>query len=455
MLSPAPSQDLSSSVSSSAQSPGPEYSFPDMSHCSPQSQSHNDFLVSPDMFLGESFSGFHPTSLDWSTGNHVNMSQLQTNPDPHFPDVQDLEFDDDSGFEDQITSYREDYNQRSFPGGSYVEASQSQHSFVSPSDEGVGECVGSVSSPTADTLHQLSDEDAEGEVEEDSVIVQPRARSETPYSTHAEDSEDDEEYEPTSTRKRKGATVHSPPAKRARVMKATKKTAAKVILPQNSGELFCSCCSRADFKDASTLTRHIKTMHQRPYVCVFSFAGCESTFASKNEWKRHVTTQHLCFHSWICRQGQCAKVARPLANYGAEFNRKDLFTQHLKRMHVPGSVKSGSKKAGRDWEEQIKYLQEHCKIEKRQAPEELRCCVEGCDAKFEGANCWDERMEHVGKHLDQASDKELAGKRVVVHQGRDELLVEWAIEQGIVVVKGGSYRFPRDGEGRGMKWKSG
>ena len=29
------------------------------------------------------------------------------------------------------------------------------------------------------------------------------------------------------------------------------------------------------------------------FNCVFDFAGCKATFAKKNEWKRHVATQHL------------------------------------------------------------------------------------------------------------------------------------------------------------------
>jgi hypothetical protein len=332
-----------------------------------------------------------------------------------------------------------------------------------------------VDSPTDEaTSHDLSvsDIDAEGEPEEESIEVILRARSQSPFSpVPEEDSDEDETYTPRGTRTRKrqaSTTAYSPPVKRPRVSKVSSKTkpASKPIMPQRAGDLVCNSCSRTDFKDAITLSRHIKTMHLRPFVCVFSFAGCESTFASKNEWKRHVSTQHLCLHSWICTQGACGKNLRPSSSgtpgpqRGVEFNRKDLFTQHLKRMHAPPGLKLVSTKAcksTKEWDEQVKVLQEKCKIEKRHAPLELHCCVENCETIFEGHNCWDERMEHVGKHLDHAANQELdGGESIVVDQGRDVLLIEWAVEQGIVVGKrDGGYRFLRDGEGRGQKGKHG
>jgi len=75
----------------------------------------------------------------------------------------------------------------------------------------------------------------------------------------------------------------------------------------------------------------------RAFVCVFAFAGCSATFASKNEWKKHVSTQHLKLDRWNpaigCasnphfRDSQCRTST-------AEFNRKDPFMQHLQRMHT-------------------------------------------------------------------------------------------------------------------------
>lgn len=483
IFSPAPSQGLSSAISSSAHSPGAEFDdrLPDLSPYSPQSQ--NDFLPSANLFsAGEPFPDFYSGQQQtWSAGSHVNMSQVQTCPDPHFPSSQDLEFEADEGFMDQTSAFKTEYAfEQTAPtqqGGINMESSHSQHSLEWPSDEGIGSSIKDAPSPVESVAtNHSSDIDAEGEPEEEeSIEVIPPARSQSPYSPAPveEDSDEDETYTPRSTRTRKRqatGSVYSPAVKRSRVTKAFNKSrAAKPILPQTRqpGDLACASCSRADFKDAATLSRHVKMNHLRPYICVFSFAGCESTFASKNEWKRHVGTQHLCLHSWICTQGACAKVLRPLPtsssvsnrNRGAEFNRKDLFTQHLKRMHAPPGLKlSNSKggKAARDWDEQIKHLQEDCKVVKRLPPNELHCCVEGCEATFEGPNCWDERMEHVGKHLDLSANRELdGGEKIIVDQGQDSLLVDWAVEQGIVVRKsgGGGYRFPREGELRGQKWK--
>jgi len=60
------------------------------------------------------------------------------------------------------------------------------------------------------------------------------------------------------------------------------------------------------------------------------------------------------------------------------------------------------------------------------------CPVDGCGVMFEGATreackkAWDERMEHIGKHLDPVN-----GIIEVNHQ-QDPLLVEWAQIEGIV-----------------------
>jgi len=90
------------------------------------------------------------------------------------------------------------------------------------------------------------------------------------------------------------------------------------------------------------------------------------------------------------------------ATKGTEFNRKDLFTQHLIRMHAPFSVKRQQKK-NPDWEQRLKDLAISCLRTKREAPTELRCPVQACGVVFEGDSCWDERMEHVGKHLEKAA----------------------------------------------------
>lgn len=65
---------------------------------------------------------------------------------------------------------------------------------------------------------------------------------------------------------------------------------------------------------------------------------------------------------------------------------------------------------------------------------------------FEGKDAWNERMEHVGQHLDKASGE---GEEDVVQGGEgDELLVEWAVEKGVVFrLASGRYGFAKDSAG--------
>jgi hypothetical protein len=71
---------------------------------------------------------------------------------------------------------------------------------------------------------------------------------------------------------------------------------------------------------------------KRPFHCDFTFAGCQQTFASKNEWKQHINSQHTQPYYWRCDFPSC------IDRKTATSNRKDLFGQHLKRMHGPKST---------------------------------------------------------------------------------------------------------------------
>ena len=81
-------------------------------------------------------------------------------------------------------------------------------------------------------------------------------------------------------------------------MSAAKIKPAKPLARQTPRqETSCNLCSHAPFRDSSSLRKHIAAAHTRPFPCAFSFAGCNSTFGSKNEWKRHISSQHLWFNS--------------------------------------------------------------------------------------------------------------------------------------------------------------
>jgi hypothetical protein len=111
-----------------------------------------------------------------------------------------------------------------------------------------------------------------------------------------------------------------------------------------------------------------------------------------------------------------------------DFNRKDLFTQHHRRMHTPWTPanKPPSKKANEEFEEGLEEVRLRCWRETRKAPTSSQCIF--CPKRFEGATAWDDRMEHVGKHFER-NEKEREGR----DGGEDVELREWALREGIVL----------------------
>ena len=184
-------------------------------------------------------------------------------------------------------------------------------------------------------------------------------------------------------------------------------------------ETRCSHCSHAPFKDSSSLRKHIAAAHTRPFPCAFAFAGCTSTFGSKNEWKRHISSQHLCLTYYRC--SACPQGAAEGLK-GNEFNRKDLFTQHLRRMHAPFAIKKaiakGDSKLQAEWEAHVKDMQQSCLVTRRQPPQRSACPRPDCASVFEGPTSWDEWTEHVGRHMEKGE----AGRL-----GVDRLLARWAL----------------------------
>ena len=201
-------------------------------------------------------------------------------------------------------------------------------------------------------------------------------------------------------------------------------------LPKN--ETICNHCSHTPFRDSSSLRKHIAAAHTRPFPCAFSFAGCNSTFGSKNEWKRHITSQHLCLQFYRC--SACPQSA--IEGKGNEFNRKDLFTQHLRRMHAPFQIKrpasKNDSKMQSEWEIQVKQLQESCLVTRRQPPQRAACPKPDCQHTFEGHSAWDEWTEHVGRHMEKGEANNLPV---------DRNLIDWALRESIIESKqDGEYR---------------
>jgi hypothetical protein len=422
MSSPSPSQGARTSTCSSALSPPAENDWSQDSLFSPQVRDEHALpQAMPQFSHGHPelwFEQFQPHGAR-SVDPCVQLSQIQA-----FSDMPPEEptYDGDEGYDEMAmkTEYAMEIDSRMLK----IEGGHSSYRY--PSDEGLGASIKDEGSPQHSTIHvehdtmSDADADAEGDVDQDAVVAEEAS---------------DTEYTPKSTRTRKrtaSKVISPPPAKRSRTAKNISKT---------KGQVTCKSCDHAPFKDAAALQRHTASSHTRAFVCVFAFAGCTSTFASKNEWKRHTSSQHLNLSAWVCDLQACGKVQGQSKNgtaivRGSEFNRKDLFTQHLRRMHAPFSVKRMQKK-NPEWEDRLKELQVSCLRVKRQAPTKLSCPLASCDAVFEGTSCWDERMEHVGKHLEKAAASSGAN-RFEVRQENDEFLVSWALREGIIEVRPGT-----------------
>ncbi|KAF9882050.1 C2H2 finger domain-containing protein [Colletotrichum karsti] len=275
-----------------------------------------------------------------------------------------------------------------------------------------------------------------------------------------EDDDKDLDFKPKASRKRtrnptaKVPSSSTPEKKRPRVNSNGSSHATRLnpAVPSRGTRILCTEC-KTQFSDESTYQKHMKQHHTRPFVCVFNYAGCPSTFASKNEWKRHVSSQHLALNYWLCTQDGCSKTTNPpnsrrssssscsvtptppaLPN-GAIFNRKDLYTQHVRRMHVPPNVRKvqKQKKPTPEWDEHLKGLQAEAEQTRCELPRHMRCPAIGCSHEFNGPQAWDERMEHVARHLERAAD----GKEDVVRFGGkgDLTLTEWASSAQVYVVR--------------------
>ncbi|GAB1743679.1 hypothetical protein NU219Hw_g604t1 [Hortaea werneckii] len=186
------------------------------------------------------------------------------------------------------------------------------------------------------------------------------------------------------------------------------------------------------------------TRNTRSFPCPLTVYGCTSTFGSKNEWKRHVSTQHIRLSFWRC--DQCPTEDRQ----PNDFNRKDLFIQHVRRMHplvlnerksavrVPRKGKRGSEcgvEKDDAMETALAEIAKRCTIKLRGAPIQSGCLF--CDATFEGPNSWEERMEHVGRHMEAARKLDRAAPHLNSWR-HDDLTERWLRAEGLVVEgKGG------------------
>jgi hypothetical protein len=186
----------------------------------------------------------------------------------------------------------------------------------------------------------------------------------------------------------------------------------------------------------------------RPFPCCFAQYNCHASFTSKNEWKRHISTKHIQLGFWRCDMCEpSAGVECPVYN---DFNRKDLFTQHLRRMHAPyqqakeeeefgplrgseGTATSATTIAVSSMlqltEEQILDIQKRCYTILRAPPQQSNCVF--CSRVFAGPSSWEERLEHVGGHLERDRKNNLLCLDASAWR-EDPALLDYLLREGIV-----------------------
>lgn len=157
--------------------------------------------------------------------------------------------------------------------------------------------------------------------------------------------------------------------------------------------------------------------HEKKYSCSFKRYGCESTFGTKNEWKRHFASQHLKLEYYRCDLNGCDTASKG----PNDFNRKDLFTQHLRRMHAPWIVRKANPTTAEkaEFEATLDQHAYRC-VKPLRAPPARTSCAECNNVVFTD---WSKRMEHMSQHYEHDPQFE---------EARDPELEQWALEENIL-----------------------
>ncbi|KAL2202694.1 hypothetical protein CC79DRAFT_1325527 [Sarocladium strictum] len=143
----------------------------------------------------------------------------------------------------------------------------------------------------------------------------------------------------------------------------------------DSRSLFpCEDCNKS-FPRQCELKKHRKR-HEKPYGCTFK--GCQKEFGSKNDWKRHESSQHLQLETWSCEYDGCTKIC----------NRRESFKNHLIREH------GQTRDADLDQQLEKRRLGRHC-------DRHYWCgfCKRIQTITEDGVNCWMKRCDHIDDHI--------------------------------------------------------
>ncbi|GAB1313953.1 hypothetical protein MFIFM68171_04163 [Madurella fahalii] len=97
-------------------------------------------------------------------------------------------------------------------------------------------------------------------------------------------------------------------------------------VPSDKNRVKCDKCHKT-FQRRCELKKHRKR-HAKPYAC--TFAMCTKTFGSKNDWKRHETSQHCQLEIWRCDE---PSLDRPGEECGKACHRREFLKSHLEKGH--------------------------------------------------------------------------------------------------------------------------
>lgn len=141
------------------------------------------------------------------------------------------------------------------------------------------------------------------------------------------------------------------------------------------------------------------------------------SFGSKNDWKRHESSQHYQLETWRCNEpdvksriNQCAKL----------YYRREEFQDHLRIDHK---------------REDEKYLHEQCKMCRigRNGQTGFWCgfCLQIVKLESRGLEAWDERFDHINDHFTKNQLKITAWFPIDKDIPKGDLLMDNANHNGV------------------------
>ncbi|KAF2830970.1 hypothetical protein CC86DRAFT_377896 [Ophiobolus disseminans] len=147
------------------------------------------------------------------------------------------------------------------------------------------------------------------------------------------------------------------------------------------------------------------------FPCILAGYGCTDVFASKNEWRQHISTRHIKVGYWQC------DMCKP----SEDFVRKDIFTQHLRRTHMAPKMSTPNATQWPVTEDNIAEHQLRCYKHLRNEPTQSTCQI--CGEAFDGPSIWQYALEHQGRHLE---------KKVGTAWKEDPIFTAYLLEEGII-----------------------